>query len=113
MKIWLDAHISHLLAPWLSERFDVEVSPARDVGHLTSDDDVIFEAARAASAIVMTKDADFVRLVESLGAPPQVIWLTCGNTSNRELREILERVFEDVLELLRSGEPIVEISDAV
>jgi predicted nuclease of predicted toxin-antitoxin system len=37
----------------------------------------------------MTKDSDFVDLVERLGPPPQIIWLTCGNTSNLRLREIL------------------------
>ncbi len=37
----------------------------------------------------MTKDSDFVLLLDRLGAPPQVIWITCGNTSNARLKEIL------------------------
>jgi predicted nuclease of predicted toxin-antitoxin system len=41
---------------------------------------------------VMTKDSDFVDLVERLGSPPQVIWLTYGNTSNARLRHILSEM---------------------
>lgn len=58
----------------------------------------------------MTKDSDFVDLVDRLGSPPQIIWLTCGNTSNARLREILSSVLPKALELLRSGEKLVEIS---
>ena len=58
----------------------------------------------------MTKDRDFVDLVDRYGVPPQIIWLTCGNTSNTRLREILSATLPDALELLRSGEMLVEIS---
>jgi predicted nuclease of predicted toxin-antitoxin system len=58
----------------------------------------------------MTKDKDFVDLLERLEAPPQIIWLTCGKTSNTRLREIFSSVLPTALELLRSGEPLVEIS---
>jgi predicted nuclease of predicted toxin-antitoxin system len=58
----------------------------------------------------MTKDRDFVDLVERYGSPPQVIWLTCGNTSNARLKEILTATLPDALELLRSGERLVEIT---
>lgn len=58
----------------------------------------------------MTKDSDFVDLVERLGVPPQIIWLTCGNTSNARLREILNATLPEALELLQSGEALVEIT---
>ncbi len=57
----------------------------------------------------MTKDSDFVDLVDRLGSPPQIIWLTCGNTSNARLREILSSVLPEALKLLHSGEKLVEI----
>ncbi|MBD2066372.1 hypothetical protein H6F93_02325 [Leptolyngbya sp. FACHB-671] len=56
------------------------------------------------------KDSDFVDLVDRFGSPPQIIWLTCGNTSNARLREILSTTLLEALELLRSGEVLVEIS---
>jgi predicted nuclease of predicted toxin-antitoxin system len=49
----------------------------------------IFQAARLAKAVVMTKDADFAELVGRLGSPPQVLWVTCGNTTDARLRQIL------------------------
>jgi len=59
----------------------------------------------------MTKDSDFIDLVNRLGAPPQVIWLTCGNTSNARLRQILKKTLHQAMLLLASGESIVEIKD--
>jgi predicted nuclease of predicted toxin-antitoxin system len=57
----------------------------------------------------MTKDSDFVMLLEELGPPPQNIWLTCGNTSNARLRQILANALPQALMLLESGEALVEI----
>jgi len=58
----------------------------------------------------MTKDNDFVLLLERFGPPPQVVWVTCGNTSNARLKEILTSALPRTLELLKSGEKLVEIS---
>ncbi|MBO1352116.1 MAG: hypothetical protein EBE86_034315 [Hormoscilla sp. GUM202] len=49
-------------------------------------------------------------MVDRLGPPPQIIWLTSGNTSNYRLRSILSATLQEALELLRSGEALVEIS---
>jgi len=70
----------------------------------------IFEAARQEKAVVMTKDSDFVLLLEKLGPPPQIIWVTCGNTSNARLREVLTSTLPKAVELLNFGEKLVEIS---
>ena len=43
------------------------------------------EGPRQGNVIVLTKDSDFVQLLERRGPPPQVVWLTCGNTSNLAL----------------------------
>lgn len=66
-------------------------------------------AARQAGATIMTKDEDFVYLLEEMGSPPQIIWLTCGNTSNAELKRILNEAGNRTLSLLASAEPLVEI----
>src|SRR5690606_25172013 len=57
-------------------------------------------------------DRDFVDLLERLGAPPQVIWITCGNTSNRAMRQILSSALPTALDLIRRGESLIEIGDA-
>ena len=48
----------------------------RDLGLREAKDPEIFAAARLAEAIVLTKDADFVELVERLGPPPRLLWIT-------------------------------------
>lgn len=45
------------------------------------------------------------------GPPPPIIWLTCGNTSNVRLQEILGRAWSNVVELLTAGEQLVEVGD--
>lgn len=111
MIVWIDAQLSPALAPWLGTTYEIGAYSARFLGFRDAKDQEIFFAAREAGAIVMTKDRDFVLLVERLGSPPQVVWITCGNTSNERLREVLRKSFPQAMELLRLGEPIVEISD--
>jgi len=57
----------------------------------------------------MTKDEDFVRLVEQTGSPPQVIWITCGNMPNARFKSLLLKTLQDAISLLVSGETVVEI----
>jgi predicted nuclease of predicted toxin-antitoxin system len=108
--IWIDAHLSPAIATWITHTFGVTALALRDLGLRDAEDPEIFEAAKAQEVIFITKDSDFVDLVDRLGSPPQIIWLTCGNTSNARLREILSSVLLEALELLRSGEKLVEIS---
>ena len=110
MNIWLDAHVSPALASWIIASFEVRVTALRDLGLRDAADREVFLAARKAGVVVMTKDQDFVRLLEELGAPPQIIWLTCGNTSNVRLQAILAKAASRTFELLAGGEPLVEIS---
>ena len=91
MIVWVDAQLSPGTARWLSSRFAIEATPVRDLGLRESPDWQIFEAARTAGAVVMTKDRDFVEMVERRGPPPQVVWVTVGNTSDQRLRGVLGR----------------------
>ncbi len=59
----------------------------------------------------MTKDRDFIALVERHGSPPQVVWLTCGNTSNARLQTLLLATWPQIAELLAANEQIVEVRD--
>jgi predicted nuclease of predicted toxin-antitoxin system len=112
MTVWLDAHLSPGLARWLSDTFDLAAVPVRELGLRGAEDDEIFFAARKAADVVITKDVDFITLLERHGSPPKIIWLTCGNTSDASLREILTAKFREALALLVSGENLVEIGSA-
>ena len=81
-----------------------------DLNFLTADDAVIFRAAQTAGIqVVLSKDEDFVNLLERHGPPPQVVWITRGNVRNAELRALVSGAWPRVAQLLQSGEPLVEI----
>jgi predicted nuclease of predicted toxin-antitoxin system len=91
------------------ERFGITAKPLRDLGLRAAEDAILRTAAREAGVVFVTKDADFEERVRRFGPPPHVLWLTCGNTSEARLKEILEGRLETALALIRSGEPLVEI----
>jgi len=109
MTIWVDAPLSPRIAHWVTANFPVTAQALRDIGLREAEDDEIFAAARAAVVIVLTKDSDFIRLLEQHGSPPKIIWLTCGNTSDAALQQILTRHLATALNLLDGGEDLVEI----
>ena len=72
MTLWIDAHLSPLIAAWLTWTFvDVQAVPLRDLGLRDAEDEEIFQAAKAAGVVVLTKDADFRHLLNQFGPPPQ------------------------------------------
>jgi predicted nuclease of predicted toxin-antitoxin system len=108
--LWVDAHISPKLCPWIRRQFALEAVHVRDLGLREAEDPEIFDRAREAQVVVFTKDEDFLDLVGRLGTPPQVLWLRCGNMSNARLWRILAGALPDAIELLGRGEPVVEIT---
>jgi predicted nuclease of predicted toxin-antitoxin system len=110
MKIWIDAQLPPTLASWVNDNFDIEAVALRELGLRDGKDIEIFEAARTANVVIMTKDSDFVDLVCRLGTPPQILWLTCGNVTNRNLRQLFTLTLSAAIEQLQQGEMIVEIS---
>ncbi len=110
MTIWLDAQLSPRLARWINANFSaVQAIPLRDLGLRDAKDAAIFAAARAAGVLMVSKDSDFVRLLEHHGSPPKIIWLTCGNTSETVLQALFARHLATALNLLAGGETLVEI----
>lgn len=112
MIFWVDAQLSPHLAPWLHEQFSLETYSVARLSLQSAKDLEILLAARAANAVVLTKDQDFVFLLESLGPPPQILWISCGNTSNAHLKNLLAQTLPQALELIARGDALVEIRDA-
>lgn len=111
MTIWLDNQLPPALAGWMRATLAVECLPVRTLNLQRATDMAIFTAAREAHVIVMTKDADFAALVDQHGAPPQVILVTCGNTSNVRLRQLIELTWPAILPMLQRGERLVELGE--
>jgi len=107
--IWLDAHLSPRVARWIEETLGQQAEALRDKGLREAEDETIFEKARLEQVIILTKDKDFADLVKRLGAPPAIIWLRCGNTSEENLKHILENHLREALDYIHRGEVLVEI----
>ena len=56
MIIWLDAQLSPRLLPWIEEVFAIQCVHVRDLGLRDAEDSEIFQKARGAESVVMTKD---------------------------------------------------------
>jgi predicted nuclease of predicted toxin-antitoxin system len=50
-------------------------------------------------------------MVLRLGVPSLLLWVTCGNVTNRRLQNLLTQVFPQAQKLLASGEAAIEIAD--
>lgn len=105
----IDAQLSPNLAIWIKEHFEIDCFSVGYIGYRDASDVDIFFKARELDAIVLTKDEDFVKLLHQHGSPPRIIWLTCGNTSNVRMREILNTFLKTAFQILETNE-IVEIS---
>lgn len=112
IEIWIDAQLSPSLAAWINENYPaINARSVRSLGLRDAEDGVIFQTAREAGVTIMSKDSDFLDLLEKHGPPPKVIWVTCGNTSNQKMRSILKQALQSAIEILENGEALVEIGD--
>lgn len=110
MKFWLNANLSPKLARWIEASTGCECKTVQELGLRDETDQVLFSKAREAKAIVITKDSDFREMVLRLGAPPQVLWITTGNTSTKFLISVFEKALPEAIKHLETGLSLVEIS---
>jgi predicted nuclease of predicted toxin-antitoxin system len=107
MRFLVDAQLPPALARWLSAN-------GHDAQHVSdfaldgSSDHVIWRKATAMSAVVITKDEDFLHI--SLAEPgPAIVWVTMGNTRRLELLARFEKALPEILIALKAGERVVEL----
>jgi len=115
LTLWLDAQLPPQLAHWLTDTFgtteNIEAIALRTLGLRDATDREIYTRAKTAGVVVVSKDSDFVDLVQRLGTPPQLLWVTCGNMSNARLQDVFEKTLPQALSLFREGRSVVEIGD--
>lgn len=100
-----EVHIPPLLAAKLRSR-SFGATHAIDLDLETAADLAIWNHAREAHAIVITKDRDFAELSRRLPGA-QVILVQVGNCSNRHLLDRFFAQIEALLHRLDSGERLV------
>jgi predicted nuclease of predicted toxin-antitoxin system len=93
----------------MRKELGVEVEHVRQRWIPFLSDKRIFDLARAPNTVVISKDRDLAEFVLAFGPPPQVIWVTCGNTSTDEMKRILTESWPRIKKLLAAGEPLIEL----
>ena len=108
VKFLVDAQLPPALARHL-------VSLGRDAAHVEdhglrhAEDPAIHAFARQHGYCVVTKDEDFqLRWLFGRRDVP-VVWLRCGNISNRELKERITPLLDDIVQRLQAGESLIEV----
>lgn len=87
--VLLDHNLSHKLEATLEAVFPGCVH-VRSVQLERSPDREVWQYALEHDLTIVTKDNDFIYLLNTLGFPPKVVWLRCGNVSTVEIQSILQ-----------------------
>jgi len=106
MKFLIDAQLPPGLCRWLEARGH-SAEHVVDLGLGAATDSDLAHRAEADSAVLITKDEDFLVLRQP--ARFQLLWLRCGNVTNRALSVWLAERWDRVEELLRQGEGLIEL----
>jgi len=103
MKILLDANISWKLTNALKQIYD-ECAHVDFIGlNVPADDITIWNYALENGYTIITKDNDFLDLLEIKGFPPKIVLLKTGNNSSQALLELLKKI-KPILEELEKNE---------
>jgi len=109
MKILLDANISwklvNILKPVFGECTHVDLIglkvPAKDMS--------IWTYALENGYIIITKDTDFLDLLELKGFPPKVVLIKSGNNSSKILADIITNAKSKIEDLENNEYGLLEI----
>ncbi|HMV41450.1 MAG TPA: DUF5615 family PIN-like protein [Leptospiraceae bacterium] len=112
MILWIDAQISPKIAKWVEDTFSIKTYHISEFKLTQTTDREIFLKAKQNSTdetiCILTKDIDFVLLLEQYKVPPKIIWLTSGNASNEKIKLTLSKALKEALHLLNQ-EDLIEI----
>ncbi|MEO6443731.1 MAG: DUF5615 family PIN-like protein [Gemmatimonadaceae bacterium] len=87
-RLPFDENLAARLVPLLREDFPDSLHVRAALGPAATDDQ-IWEYARDAELVLVTKDEDFQRFSVWRGFPPKVVWIQIGNSSTDEVAALL------------------------
>jgi predicted nuclease of predicted toxin-antitoxin system len=100
----VDAQLPPALARWIASRGHAAEHVAVALAP-RAHDIAIVRYAQEHSAVVVTKDADFL----TLAPPPALLLVKTGNIPNRALFNLFRDRFDQSVQMLESGQDVVEI----
>ncbi|MFU8894421.1 MAG: DUF5615 family PIN-like protein [Luteolibacter sp.] len=107
MRLLLDQNLSHRLIGLLDDLFPGSMH-VRLLGRAEADDLSIWNHAKEQGFVIVTHDSDYADWNKLRGAPPQIIWLRCGNASVEQIHHRI-RDAADRIALMNHPEAEVEI----
>ena len=109
VKILLDANISWKLVNKLTPIFDECVHVDYIGLNIPAEDMDIWNYALDNEFIIITKDNDFLDLLDIYGFPPKVVLIRTGNNSSQALLELLINAKEKIEDLKNNDIGLLEI----
>jgi predicted nuclease of predicted toxin-antitoxin system len=103
VKILLDQNISFRVVPLLINTFK-KVGQVRALGLEDASDSEIWSYALENNYTIVTFDSDFIDLATLKGAPPKIIWLRFGNSSNLKIANKLIYNAEAILNFIDTAQ---------
>jgi predicted nuclease of predicted toxin-antitoxin system len=106
LRFIVDAQLPIALAVWLREK-GCDADHVAVLNMETARDSEIARLARKRSAIIITKDADFIGF--STEQTPPVLWVRLGNITRRQLIASFEQAWPGIIRAFEDGELLVEL----
>ncbi len=103
MKLLFDENLSGQLPRLLADLFPDSDSALR-LGLGGASDDAVWEHAKRAEFVLVTKDEDFQRLSVLRGPPPKVIWIRLGNCATADVARMVRFRVEQIHVFLTDSE---------
>ena len=96
MRLLFDQNLSHHLVRRLADLFP-ECAHVRDANIGSSQDTIVWDYARTAGFVIVSKDDDFHHLSFARGAPPKVIGIQLGNCTTDAIEQLLRQRHSDIV----------------
>ncbi|MDA2928215.1 DUF5615 family PIN-like protein [Acidobacteria bacterium AH-259-G07] len=93
---------------WLADQGH-EARHVEDEGLRDAEDGPVWSHALESGAVILTKDEDFAERAGRDPHSPVIVWLRVGNATNRALLAWLQPRWSEVIELLHSGNRLIEV----
>lgn len=108
MKLLFDQNISFRLIKRIVDLFP-NSKQVRELGLENSTDTEIFDFAKKNQFSIVTFDSDFYDLGTIRGFPPKIIWVRIGNTTTKNLENLLRDKSDLIKLFLREDYGCLEI----
>jgi predicted nuclease of predicted toxin-antitoxin system len=100
-EIWLDCHLSPILAKWINEETKLTAKSSFILGlHGLRDEEIYLKARKQGNVIIISKDTDIRQLIMKYGSPPKLIELVSGNAKSKVLWQYIEPKIEQIVRRL-------------